>query len=451
MRDVFDLIEVDGASRTRVEDTRELIENIQYAPTQGRFKISLIDEVHMLSTHSFNALLKTLEEPPSHIKFLLATTDPQKIPTTILSRCLQFNLNPISIELIQSQLELILQQENIHFEISALRLIAENAHGSMRDALTLTEQLISVFPSGLQHDALAQFLGHGIESYSLQFMEAFLQHNPHRLIEICETISKQQVSYIRILQFLLSHVHQCALLQLIPNKANSQVLQDFAKHFSSHQIHLIYQALEKACHEFDWNPSPSIGFQMLILRIHHVLALSQAQNPYSPPDYEPEPEQIPEPSEEPDFPPEEEPLPAAEPETPIPTEPNESWSKIVEQLKIDGIGKTALSHSSLIEKNEHLLLLEVETTYQSLFTPNILQRIENAVSDYYQQSIKIKFQAPQAQTNHQTPAQIKTQQKQEVHAKLQQTVQSNEFVQKVISDCEAEILENSMTFHTNEL
>lgn len=446
----FDLIEVDGASRTRVEDTRELIENIQYAPAQGRFKIFLIDEVHMLSTHSFNALLKTLEEPPEHVKFLLATTDPQKIPATILSRCLQFNLNPISHTMIESQVAFILEQEQFNFESNVLSLIASHANGSMRDAITLSEQLVSVFPNGLHYDSLAHFLGHSIESYSLQIMEAFLQHQPNRLIEISEVIARQQISHIRVIHFLLNHFHQCALLQIVPNKTSAAILQNCAKNFTSHQIHLIYQALEKACQEFDWNPSPNIGFQMLLLRIYHALGLLNHKQPNTP-DYEPEPEQIPEPTEEPDFPAPEEPVPAEEPQTPSPADPDDNWSNIIEQLKIDGIGKTALSHSSLIERNEQLLLLEVETTYQSLFTPNILLRIENALSKYYQQAIKIKFQTPKAQTSHQTPAQIKKQQKQEHFSKLQQTVQSNEFVQKVISDCDAEIFENSMTFQTNEL
>lgn len=443
----LDLIEVDGASRTRVEDTRELIENIQYAPAQGRFKIFLIDEVHMLSTHSFNALLKTLEEPPEHVKFLLATTDPQKIPATILSRCLSFHLKPIQEEIIAQQLAHILQQESFQYEPPALKLIAQSAHGSMRDALTLCEQMMSMFPEGFHHQQLATHMGHTLEEYSLLLMKAFLANHPKNLMETLHQLTSQQPAYEQMTHLIMSHFHESTLLQILPNEQAPEVLKECAKKWTQTQLHTVYQILEQGIQGLNWAPHPGIGFQMLMLRILHALHL-MGDDPRTP-EFEPEPIEEPEPYEEPAPEPFEEPEPTPEPITPTPSDPIDNWSTMVENIPLEGMGKTALTHTILLEQHPNLLILEVHPTYQALFTPNIIERVEQALSSYLQNSIKIKFQTSIQQHERQTPAEIKAVQIKSKNEELNQKINNNTFVSKVISDCQAEIIENSMTFNAN--
>ena len=212
----IDLLEIDGASKTRVEDTRELLENVQYAPTSARFKIYLIDEVHMLSQHSFNALLKTLEEPPEHVKFLLATTDPQKLPVTVLSRCLQFHLNHLPIAVICQQLEHILQSESLEYEANALELIAHAAQGSMRDALSLLDQVIALGDKKLHARDIKNSLGYTQHDYALPLLDALANNEPHTLISISQRIAKESEHFHYVIDEMLRYLHQIGLYQTVP-------------------------------------------------------------------------------------------------------------------------------------------------------------------------------------------------------------------------------------------
>ena len=214
----IDLIEVDAASKTKVEDTRELLENVQYAPTRGRYKVYLIDEVHMLSAHSFNALLKTLEEPPPHVKFLLATTDPQKLPVTILSRCLQFNLTRLPVELIVEHLTKILGSEKINFEEPALALIADAADGSMRDALSLLDQAIA-FGNGEVKDAdVRTMLGTFDKSQVFNLMFALANKDSQSLLAHIKTIAEFSTDFDGALNEVLTLLTQIALAQVAPDR-----------------------------------------------------------------------------------------------------------------------------------------------------------------------------------------------------------------------------------------
>ena len=192
-----DLIEIDAASRTKVEDTRDLLDNVQYAPARGRFKVYLIDEVHMLSRHSFNALLKTLEEPPAHVKFLLATTDPQKLPVTILSRCLQFHLKALDVEQIRAQLEHILDEENIVHEPRALQLLARAADGSLRDALSLTDRAIASGDGKLSTDAVSTMLGTLDDDQALSLIEAMIAANGERVMTLVNDAAARGIEWKR--------------------------------------------------------------------------------------------------------------------------------------------------------------------------------------------------------------------------------------------------------------
>ncbi|MCX7117035.1 MAG: DNA polymerase III subunit gamma/tau, partial [Legionellales bacterium] len=225
----IDLIEIDGASRTRVEDTREILENVQYVPTHGRFKIYLIDEVHMLSQHSFNALLKTLEEPPAHVKFLLATTDPQKIPVTVLSRCLQFHLKHIQPDVIRQQLELILKEEHVTFAPKALDILSLAAHGSMRDALSILDQIIASTDLHIHTEDVKNCLGYTQQDYAIQLLQALASQMPERLINISRQIAMEGAHFNHVLDEILSYLHQISISQSLPTndpliRSDEQVL-----------------------------------------------------------------------------------------------------------------------------------------------------------------------------------------------------------------------------------
>lgn len=217
-----DLIEVDAASRTKVEDTREILENVQYAPTRGRFKVYLIDEVHMLSTSSFNALLKTLEEPPEHVKFLLATTDPQRLPPTILSRCLQFNLKRIPLEQIDSHLTYILQQEQIEFEPPALQLLAQAADGSLRDALSLLDQAIAYGGGRLSLIDVSAMLGTLDQNIVLSLIQALAAQNASELLHQVAQLAEQNPDFTTVLADMLSLLQKIALTQAVPETLDKQ-------------------------------------------------------------------------------------------------------------------------------------------------------------------------------------------------------------------------------------
>lgn len=283
----IDLIEIDAASRTKVEDTRELIENIQYAPTKGRYKIYLIDEVHMLSTHSFNALLKTLEEPPEHVKFLLATTDPQKLPDTILSRTIQFNLKEICLSDIILHLESVLNKENIKYDLEALPLIASYARGSMRDALSFLDLLISQGEGAVKLDLAQKSLGVVANELVFNLLELLLTRNTSGLLEFLNNKLASGLDYNKILDKCATWVYSIAFeQQVLFSKSNRFGIDNssalsmvesfgdndikFVKKFSSivapEKLQYLYQSFLRAKEEILLSPEPRIGFEMLCLR-----------------------------------------------------------------------------------------------------------------------------------------------------------------------------------------
>ncbi len=267
-----DLIEVDAASRTKVEDTRELLENVQYAPTRGRYKVYLIDEVHMLSSHSFNALLKTLEEPPPHVKFLLATTDPQKLPVTILSRCLQFNLKNMNPERIVQHLQFVLEKEMVPFEESALWQLGRAADGSMRDAMSLTDQAIA-FGSGKVVEAdVRAMLGTLDQSLVYSIVEALASLDGQKILTAVEQLSEHSPDYSAALAELLAVLHRIAIAQALPEAVDNssgdrdQVLA-LAQQLASEDVQLFYQTALLGRRDLVLAPDPRAGFEMTLLRM----------------------------------------------------------------------------------------------------------------------------------------------------------------------------------------
>ena len=267
-----DLIEVDAASRTKVEDTRELLDNVQYAPTRGRYKVYLIDEVHMLSGHSFNALLKTLEEPPPHVKFLLATTDPQKLPITILSRCLQFALKPMTPERVVGHLQHVLQAENIGFEDAALWLLARGAQGSMRDALSLTDQAIAFGHGSLTESDVRTLLGSIDRDLVFRVLDALLSQDAASVLSVVSGMADQSIDFAGAITELISVLHRLAVAQAVPDAIdNSEGDRDrllaIAAALTAEDLQLYYQMALHGRRDLPLAVDARSGFEMTLLRM----------------------------------------------------------------------------------------------------------------------------------------------------------------------------------------
>ncbi|NYK76983.1 DNA polymerase III subunit gamma/tau, partial [Salmonella enterica subsp. enterica serovar Typhimurium] len=283
-----DLIEIDAASRTKVEDTRDLLDNVQYAPARGRFKVYLIDEVHMLSRHSFNALLKTLEEPPAHVKFLLATTDPQKLPVTILSRCLQFHLKALDVEQIRHQLEHILNEEHIAHEPRALQLLSRAADGSLRDALSLTDQAIASGDGQVSTQAVSAMLGTLDDDQALSLVEAVVDANGERVMSLINEAAARGIEWEALLVEMLSLLHRIAMVQLSPAALGSdmaaieQRMRELARTVPPGDLQLYYQTLLIGRKELPWAPDRRMGVEMTLLRalaFHPRMPLPEPETP----------------------------------------------------------------------------------------------------------------------------------------------------------------------------
>ncbi|MDB6061209.1 MAG: polymerase subunit gamma/tau [Verrucomicrobiaceae bacterium] len=268
----IDLIEVDAASRTKVEDTREILENVQYAPSRGRYKVYLIDEVHMLSTHSFNALLKTLEEPPPHVKFLLATTDPQKLPATILSRCLQFNLKNMTPERIVQHLAFVLGQEMVSFEEPALWLLGRAADGSMRDALSLTDQAIAFGSGKISEVDARSMLGTIDHGVVFELLDALSVLDGAALLGAVARIAEQATDFGSVLEELLAALHRIAIAQAVPDavdnsRGDRERIVAFAAQFAAEDVQLFYQLGLNGRRDLPLAPDPRGGLEMVLLRM----------------------------------------------------------------------------------------------------------------------------------------------------------------------------------------
>lgn len=310
-----DLIEVDAASRTKVEDTRDLLDNVQYAPTRGRYKVYLIDEVHMLSSHSFNALLKTLEEPPSHVKFILATTDPQKLPATILSRCLQFNLKRLPVEQIQQHLQTILEKENIISEVAALNQLAQAADGSMRDALSLLDQAIAYGAGKLLNDDVSSMLGTMDQNLVLELVKKLAQFDASAVLEQVANLSEQNPDFVMVLGDILSLLQSIALAQVVqqnPSIDNESILQ-LATQLSAEDVQLFYQIALLGRRDLPLAPDQRGGFEMLMLRMLAFRPNTISVKPAS------------------------KPTPKPKPAAPTPSKIDNNWNNIINELGLEAL------------------------------------------------------------------------------------------------------------------
>ncbi|MFH0342542.1 MAG: DNA polymerase III subunit gamma/tau [Chromatiales bacterium] len=268
----IDLIEVDAASRTRVDETRELLENVPYAPTRGRFKVYLVDEVHMFSNHSFNALLKTLEEPPPHVKFLLATTEPKKLPVTILSRCLQFNLKRIPQQIVEQQLERILKEENVSSDSASRRMIAEAADGSVRDALSLLDQAIAYCGASLLADDIGRMLGTVDRRQVVSLVQTLANQDAQGLLRQIDQLAALTPDFEQTLAEVLGILHRIAVSQVLPEAEvnaddEDQAVRVLATCLTPEDCQLFYQTALIGRRDLAFTPNPRRGFEMVMLRM----------------------------------------------------------------------------------------------------------------------------------------------------------------------------------------
>lgn len=347
-----DLIEIDAASRTKVEDTRDLLDNVQYAPARGRFKVYLIDEVHMLSRHSFNALLKTLEEPPAHVKFLLATTDPQKLPVTILSRCLQFHLKALDVDQIRQQLEYVLGQEQIPAEPRALQLLARAADGSMRDALSLTDQAIASGEGEVHTDSVAAMLGTLDDDQPLVLIEALTAADGQQTMALLQQAASRGVEWEALLVEMLRLLHRIAMIQLLPTAlseeyaAVEQRLRELARVVPPADVQLYYQTILMGRKELPLAPDRRMGVEMTLLRALAFHPQVEIAEPVTRPVMTPQPNVQTPPSaaasafsapQAPQAPPE---MNAGAPETPLPDTTSQLLQARTQLLRQQGANKT---------------------------------------------------------------------------------------------------------------
>ncbi len=414
-----DLIEVDAASRTKVDDTRELLDNVQYAPTRGRYKVYLIDEVHMLSTHSFNALLKTLEEPPPHVKFLLATTDPQKLPATVLSRCLQFNLKRLPGNLIQGYLQHILGAEKINHEPAALALISSAADGSMRDALSLLDQAIAHGGGILKEPEVRAMLGTIEQTHLCALLDAVVKRDGKALLAVVAELDGQAPDYELVLAGLAAFLQRLALVQAVPEAgadySDAAALRALAAQLSAEDVQLYYQIALLGKRDLPLAPSPRGGFEMTLLR---MLAFAP-QAPSS------DKAAIPRATHAAEGPTggtvkstgtaAVEAVVAAGQSAQAWQEPD--WMGLVECLELKGAAQQLALNCAYRYREGSVLHLELDAAHQHMATEQLVTRMQESLSRHYGEALRVRIQPVSG--NLETPAKL-DKRRQEEHLKAAQ-------------------------------
>ena len=400
-----DLIEVDAASRTKVDDTRELLDNVQYAPARGRYKVYLIDEVHMLSAHSFNALLKTLEEPPPHVKFLLATTDPQKLPVTVLSRCLQFNLKRFPPGMIFKRLTEIAQAEKIEFEPDALRLVARSAEGSMRDALSLLDQVIAFGGNKLTAADTRTMLGTLDRSQVFSIVDAVASRDARKVLECVEQLDERAPEYREVLAEMAAVLQKIALVQAVPDLQldeadDIETYRRLATTLTPEDTQLFYQIAIVARRDLELAPEAKAGFEMALLRMLAFAVADEGTIGAATPTSTPAPR------------------PAAAAPPPVggsaasragsaaapkqSAAPASEWLAIVQQLNLTGPASQLAVHSVLIAKEGNRIRLALDSEAEPYRRPALEERLTQALSAYFGETIVVEMSLAAQAAN--TPA-----------------------------------------------
>ncbi len=492
----IDLIEVDAASRTGVDDTRELLENVQYAPTRGRYKVYLIDEVHMFSKSSFNALLKTLEEPPPHVKFLLATTDPQKLPATILSRCLQFNLKRLPVSLIISHLQHILTAENVDFNVTALQLIAEAADGSMRDALSLLDQALAFGAGVVQEPEVRDMLGSVSRDKVIALLEAVLQRDATKTMKAVATLAEFSPDFENVLAELLSLLHHMSLAKTVPEALDEfvsarEVLLKLSEEVSAEDLHLFYQIALIGRRDLPLSPDARNGFEMILLRmlafrpaavdaarLNHAGAQSNSQSGIKPQHSAPDKNKtisnavssagaqvsstgsVADGSGSPpyDAPPASKPA-AATQNTAAQSSSTQTlssdWREVVDALGLGGLVKQLAINCTMQQRDGCNIVLHITGGHSNLINPKARQRLQQALGEYFnidaQLEIKVVNQNESGNetgnnsgNKNETPAQTTQRETDQRQQQAEQSINEDSFTQTLKENFNAEIIPGSV-------
>ena len=490
MGNYADLIEVDAASRTKVEDTRDLLGDMQFAPTKGKYKIYLIDEVHMLSNHSFNALLKTLEEPPPHIIFLFATTEPQKIPVTVMSRCLRFNLKAISKEMIANRLREILPQEEVKFDDDSLDLISYYAAGSMRDALSLTDQAIAYCNNDLEATKVADMLGVSGMLPAEELLEYVAQGDLDSLLNAMKQMEEGGGDFTELWDSIMEAIQELSILTLGAADVDNNGLTTLVNKFTPEELQLYYQIALMCKKELSWAPSPRQGTEMGLIRMLAMqpLANSLANKNSTPPRYvapvpektetpvatnsdaseEVTPEEKPEvqPSAEPETSVQPaEPETSAEPETQTQSEPQpeaqsppspsaastsissrpsvpdytqaDNWAMLVDSLNLLGLGASLIRDTRLVDIRGGIWILSCQSNVWERLTDEMITAIEQAINIEIMQQISIEIEVGPAEN---TPSMIINKK----HKELVEKVHQEPIINTIVNKYDGELNEASV-------
>jgi len=431
-----DLIEVDAASRTKVDDTRELLDNVQYAPSVGRYKVYLIDEVHMLSNHSFNALLKTLEEPPPHVKFLLATTDPQKLPVTVLSRCLQFNLKRLPVSMIGERLQNVTKAESIGAEPGALEQIAVAADGSMRDALSLLDQAAAYCSGELGESDVRAMLGTIDQGTAIRLLRALGAGQADELLATVAELDEMVPDYASALDELAMLIQRAAVAQVaespvVGTGSGGDAIREFAESIPAEDLQLYYQIALIGKRDLHLAPSARAGFEMILLR---MLAFRPAAATQAPPSrtrtakagtprrsgpssrtVQPAADVRPAAARKSS--------PTAEPEKQLSVEELADWDTALSNMKLTGAARQLANNCQFRSVDGDVVNLVLDESAAHLRTDTLMKKLRNAVSQGLGRDIRIKIE--QGRTEAETPAQRKTRKERERQQQAEKSIESD--------------------------
>ncbi len=433
----IDLIEVDAASRTKVEDTRELLDNVQYSPTRGQFKVYLIDEVHMLSGHSFNALLKTLEEPPPHVKFLLATTDPQKLPMTVLSRCLQFNLKKLPNDAVAGQLENLMQAEQLPFKKSALCSIARAAGGSMRDALSLLDQAIAYSDSDVTDRAIHEMLGTVPREYLHKLMYALANEDASTVMKCMHELAQLSADFNGLFEDIIDLLHQIAIIQAVPDvrdtiEFDEALAGELSKQLSPEDVQLFYQIALMGKRDLYLSTSEQSALEMTLLR---MLSFRPANQTHCVPESSTQhmnvvTRDVQQKTEQ------------AVCNTIDNLVGKEHWSDLIDKLKVQGVTYALASSCSVSEATNDRVVLNLEKQHEGIATPNAKQKLQKALQSYFKQDVELRIVPAAHEID--TPAKKKTRAMGERQSLAEKHVEEDEVVKAFKSSFGAEVVAGSV-------
>ena len=451
-----DLIEVDAASNTQVDNMRDLLDNAQYAPTQGQFKIYIIDEVHMLSKSAFNAMLKTLEEPPEHVKFILATTDPQKVPVTVLSRCLQFNLKQMSSASISEYLEKILKEEAINYEINAIYLIAKSANGSMRDALSILDQGIAYCGGTIEEATIKKMLGAIDQSYLFNLTHAVIDQDGSKVIEIAKQMDERNLSFDAALNDLANLIQMISVAQAIPESLEASYLERdqviaLTKKISAEQLQLLYQITILGRRDLYLAPDEYAGFTMTLLRMLSFIPQDSVTSKTSVPlrkdiatqaikldpaiklseislDTSEDKKKI-------------EVLDEATDDEPKVTRSFDgNWRGLVDQLKL-GLVKALAQQSELVSFKDNEMILSIADEHKHLLNETYQKKLELSLSEYFNQRIKLVILQKGANNS---PLKQKQEERSTLMKDTEHAILQDQFVKSLLNEFNAEIIPSSI-------